>query len=253
VQGYASIMQDVSDLENALLNLEQTNKELVKINTELDRFVYSTSHDLRAPLTSVMSLIDLAEDLQPTGDMAEYLDLMKSSINRTDQVIRNILIYSRNSRMEVTHDTIDLRQQVSGYFDSIRHQPMIQGIRFELDIAPGTMIVSDRIRFESVYSNLLSNAFKYHRETGDDRFVRISFSQTSTHMVLNVVDNGSGILKEHKAKLFQMFTRFSEHSQGSGLGLYICSEIVHKLGGRIEVDSTHGKGSTFTVHLPKTA
>ncbi|MEN9839096.1 MAG: hypothetical protein RL177_575 [Bacteroidota bacterium] len=253
VQGYASIMQDVSDLENALLNLEQTNKELVKINTELDRFVYSTSHDLRAPLTSVMSLIDLAEDLQPTGDMAEYLDLMKSSINRTDQVIRNILIYSRNSRMEVTHDTIDLRQQVSGYFDSIRHQPMIQGIRFELDIAPGTMIMSDRIRFESVYSNLLSNAFKYHRETGDDRFVRISFSQTETENLITVTDNGTGILNEHKAKLFHMFTRFSEHSQGSGLGLYICSEIVTKLGGRIDMDSTHGKGSTFTVHLPKTA
>lgn len=253
IQGYASIMQDVSELEDALSNLEETNQELIKINTELDRFVYSTSHDLRAPLTSVMSLIDLAEDLQPTGDMAEYLELMKSSINRTDQVIRNILIYSRNSRMEVTRDTIDLRQQVSGYFDSIRHQPMIEGIRFELDIEPGTMIVSDRIRLESVYSNLLSNAFKYHREVGDDRFVRISFSQSESELILKVSDNGTGILDEHKAKLFQMFTRFSEHSQGSGLGLYICSEIMHKLGGRIDVDSTHGKGSTFTVLLPKTA
>jgi PAS domain S-box-containing protein len=246
VLGYASIMQDVSDLE-------ATNNELVKINAELDRFVYSTSHDLRAPLTSVMSLIDLAEDLQPTGDMAEYLELMKSSINRTDQVIRNILIYSRNSRMEVTHDTIDLYQQVSSYFDSIRHQPMIEGIRFEIDIAPKTIIVSDRIRLESIYSNLISNAFKYHRDSGDDRFVRISFWQTDTDMVLTVADNGTGILNEHKTKLFQMFTRFSEHSQGSGLGLYICSEIVTKLGGRIDMDSTHGKGSTFTVHLPKTA
>jgi len=251
VQGYASIMQDVSDLENALSDLEATNTELVKINSELDRFVYSTSHDLRAPLTSVMSLIDLAEELQPTADMAEYLDLMKSSINRTDQVIRNILIYSRNARMDVKQEPIDLHQQVAGYFDSIRHQPMIQGIRFELDIAPGTTLISDRIRFESVYSNLLSNAFKYHRRTGDDRFVRISFSQTETENLITVTDNGTGILNEHKAKLFHMFTRFSEHSQGSGLGLYICSEIVHKLGGRIEVDSTHGKGSTFTVRLPQ--
>jgi signal transduction histidine kinase len=83
--------------------------------------------------------------------------------------------------------------------------------------------------------------------------VRISFAQTDSEMILTVSDNGTGLLEEHKAKLFHMFTRFSEHSQGSGLGLYICSEIVHKLGGRIDVDSTHGKGSTFTVHLPKTA
>ena len=251
VQGYASIMQDVSDLENALSDLEQTNNELLKINTELDRFVYSTSHDLRAPLTSVMSLIDLAEDLKPEGELAEYLDLMKSSINRTDQVIRNILIYSRNSRMEVLHQPIDVRLQVESYFESIRHQPMIEGIRFELDIAPGTMLVSDRIRFESVYSNLLQNAFKYHRKNGDDRFVRISLRQEDQEAVITVRDNGSGILEEHKAKLFHMFTRFSEHSQGSGLGLYICSEIVHKLGGRVEVDSTFGKGSTFTVRLPQ--
>lgn len=251
VQGYASIMQDVSDLENALSDLEQTNNELVKINTELDRFVYSTSHDLRAPLTSVMSLIDLAEDLQPTGDMAEYLDLMKSSINRTDQVIRNILIYSRNSRMQVTREPLHVRDQVAGYFDSIRHQPMIQGIRFDLDIAPDLVFQSDRIRFESVYSNLLQNAFKYHRESGDDRVVNISAWLEGSEAVLRVSDNGTGILNEHQAKLFHMFTRFSEHSQGSGLGLYICSEIVTKLGGRIELDSTFGKGSTFTVRLPQ--
>lgn len=251
VNGYASIMQDVSDLENALSNLEMTNSELVKINAELDRFVYSTSHDLRAPLTSVMSLIDLAEDLNPEGDMAEYLDLMKSSINRTDQVIRNILIYSRNSRMEVTRDRIDLHQQISSYFDSIRHQPMLQGIRFELDIAPGTVVTCDRIRLESIYSNLLSNAFKYHRQDGDDRFVRISYRDEGAEFMLCVTDNGSGILDEHKAKIFDMFSRFSEHSQGSGLGLYICSEIARKLGGSIDVESTYGRGSRFTIRLPK--
>lgn len=225
--------------------------ELVKINAELDRFVYSTSHDLRAPLTSVMSLIDLAEDLNPEGDMAEYLDLMKSSINRTDQVIRNILIYSRNSRMEVTRDRIDLHQQISSYFDSIRHQPMLQGIRFELDIAPGTVVTCDRIRLESIYSNLLSNAFKYHRTDGDDRYVKISFRDEGRELMLCVTDNGSGILDEHKAKIFDMFSRFSEHSQGSGLGLYICSEIARKLGGSIDVESTYGRGSRFTIRLPK--
>jgi signal transduction histidine kinase len=97
----------------------------------------------------------------------------------------------------------------------------------------------------------LQNAFKYHRKNGDDRFVRISLRQEDQEAVITVRDNGSGILEEHKAKLFHMFTRFSEHSQGSGLGLYICSEIVHKLGGRVEVDSTFGKGSTFTVRLPQ--
>ncbi len=253
VNGFASIMQDVSELENALTDLEQTNNELLKINAELDRFVYSTSHDLRAPLTSVMSLIDLAEDLQPQGELAEYLELMKSSINRTDQVIRNILIYSRNSRMEVSHDRINLHQQISSYFESIRHQPMIQGIRFELDIAPGTELVSDRIRLESIYSNLLGNAFKYHRPDGDDRYVRISFREEGDHVMLCVTDNGTGILEEHKAKIFDMFSRFSEHSQGSGLGLYICSEIVRKLGGSIEVESTLGQGSRFTVRMPKKA
>jgi signal transduction histidine kinase len=183
--------------------------------------------------------------------MAEYLELMKSSINRTDQVIRNILIYSRNSRMEVTMQPMDMHQQVGSYFDSIRHQPMIQGIRFELDIEPGTQFISDRIRLESIYSNLIQNAFKYHRDSGDDRFVKISTRFESSEAVITVSDNGTGILNEHKAKLFHMFTRFSEHSQGSGLGLYICSEIVTKLGGRIDMDSTFGKGSTFTVRLPQ--
>ncbi len=109
---------------------------------------------------------------------------------------------------------------------------------------------SDKSRVNTVINNLISNAYKYVREDEVNPYVKFSFLSDANEGIIRVEDNGEGIAEEYKEQIFEMFFRASERYEGSGLGLYICREIVTRLQGSIEVHSTPLKGSTFVVKIP---
>jgi signal transduction histidine kinase len=235
--------------ENSL-KLIENNKLLSKTNAELDRFVYSTSHDLRAPLTSVMGLINITERCQSQEEIFKYLGMMKDRIHSLDRFIKDITDYSRNNRLEVTREKINLASLANEVWDNLRFSPEAENITFNIDIPDDLPIHSDKNRLQVVMGNLLSNAVRYHDPRKKEQYIRLHYEVKGNVLSIKVEDNGQGIAKEYHSKIFDMFYRANELSKGSGLGLYIVKEALAKLTGSIHFDSAPGIGTVVTVKLP---
>jgi signal transduction histidine kinase len=226
------------------------NELLGKTNKELDRFVYSASHDLRAPLRSLLGLIEISQKTDNPDDVKHCLELMKQRVDNMDYFIHEIIDFSRNARQEVRNEKVVLMPIVKEVIEDLKFGAGMDRIYVSIDIDPTFALVTDLARFKVVMHNLIGNAFKYHDPDKENSEVSIKASSENSFIRIDVKDNGVGIAEEHKSKIFEMFYRASERSQGSGLGLYIVQETLAKLNGSIQVKSEPGLGSIFSVHLP---
>jgi signal transduction histidine kinase len=232
------------------LQLMANNKMLSKTNAELDRFVYSTSHDLRAPLASVLGLIDITKRSTDRQEVNRYLEMMTGRIHALDKFVRDITDYSQNNRLAVKRDRIALRELAEDVWESLRFAPEAININFFVDVPDETEIVSDRKRLSIVLNNLISNAIRYHDARKGDKFIRLQYHANGKGFFIEVKDNGIGIPAEYHNKIFEMFFRANERSPGSGLGLYIVRETLAKLSANIQLESAPGKGSSFILKFP---
>ncbi|MFV8342636.1 PAS domain S-box protein [Flavobacterium sp. XS2P39] len=245
------LSNDITDRQKIELNLEQQNKKLVKINAELDRFAYSVSHDLRSPLTSVLGLLSFIEEESQEADTLEHAEMIRTSINRLDEFIKNILNYARNNRIRLEVKKIPIQQTAIAIVDSLRSMKEAKGIIFEIDIKEKKSFYSDSLRVNTIMENLISNAIKYHKKSGSGRFIKITGQSDHEKLQLSIADNGTGIAAVYHTKIFDMFFRLSGKTNGSGIGLYIVKETVEKLKGSIQVESEVGTGTTFIITLKR--
>jgi PAS domain S-box-containing protein len=252
VQGVLFVARDVTELKKKEKILEAKNEELQKINTELDKFVYSVSHDLRAPLTSVLGIVEIAEEDKPDDIMLEYLNIIKENIKKLDHFILDILDYSRNSRMNLKIEEINFEELLN---DTIFNLKFANGnlskpaISFIIN-RNAEVFKSDKRRLSVVLSNLISNAIRYSNPNSENPYTHIQVNIHEHTAEITVEDNGIGIDPDLHEKIFEMFFRAAENSKGSGIGLYIVKEAVQKLNGKIHVKSEPGKGTTFKLSIP---
>jgi PAS domain S-box-containing protein len=242
-----------NELKKSNSKLEKTVSErtssLEKTNQELDRFVYSVSHDIKAPLASVKGLINLIR--LSTEDELEYnLQLMDRSINKLNGFVEDILMHSRNSRVALKQDLINFDKEIELAAEDLRHMDKASDVKLITSIEIKAAAVTDQYRLQSVLKNLISNSVKYHNPDAKKSWVKVFVKSTTAEIQIKVSDNGIGINQLHVDKIFDMFYRASEHSFGSGLGLYIVKETVEKLGGTIKVTSKENVGSTFELSIP---
>ncbi len=230
--------------------LVNSNRMLKKLNEELDRFVYSTSHDLRAPLSSVAGLINLAKDNENPQEVKRYLGMMENRVNTLNKFIKDITDYSRNNRLEITRERIRVHELANEIWEALKYTPEAQMITFKNEIPEDLIIQSDTRRIHVILSNLISNAIRYHDLRKEDPYIRLQHYAVNTSHSFSVEDNGQGISPEIQKRVFDMFYRGNESSQGSGLGLYIVKETISKLAGSIHLNSHPRKGSTFTFTVP---
>lgn len=230
--------------------LKLQNAELKKINKELDSFVYSVSHNLRAPLMSVLGLLDLAKQQNESSTLEEYFQMMESSIHKLDETVREILDYSRNARQDLTIERIDLEEMIREHFEKMRFMPGSTLIHQDISVTAHTAFFSDRYRLSLIFNNLISNAIKYADGMKEKQVIRITAEIGNDDVLLEMSDNGIGIEDRHLMKIFDMFFRGTETNKGAGLGLYIVREAIDKLGGTIDVNSVRGEGTTFRLRLP---
>ncbi|UPZ14852.1 PAS domain-containing sensor histidine kinase [Flavobacterium humidisoli] len=242
------LSNDISDRKKAEANLEKRNRELIKTNSELDRFVYSVSHDLRSPLTSILGLISFIETESREIDTLKHAELIRISINRLDEFIKNILSYSRNNRTGILPEQISLNEMMLDTVDSLQRMKEAKGIRFEIEIKEQKPFYTDKLRFTTIIKNLISNAIKYHKKDEADRFVKIFGYSDHENLHFSIEDNGIGIDPAYHKKIFEMFFRLSG-KDGSGIGLYIVKDAVEILQGSIEVQSEKEIGTKFNITL----
>lgn len=240
---------DISQRKLAEEKLVHKNKELEKINFELDRFVYSVSHDLRSPLSAILGLLSFIEDESHEPDTLAHAKMIRTRIFRLDEFIKNILNYSRNNRIEADITYIDVESILNETIEALCNAKDADTIKFELQVAGKEHFYSDKQSFITIVENLISNAIKFHDKEKEHQQISIQASINATELALTISDNGVGIAKEHHDRIFDMFFRLSGKVSGSGIGLYIVKEIIGKLMGSIKVDSQIGEGTVFTITL----
>ena len=233
------------------VQLTKKNDELMKANHELDRFVYSASHDLQAPLSSMLGLIEITQQAKDPKELELCLSMMKVRVNDLDQFVKEVIDYSRNSRQEISTENFNLLKLVTEIVEGLRFTQGFEGIRIQYEIGDHLYMISDRARIKIILSNLIGNAMKYQDNAKAEKKVVISALLKSADWYITIQDNGIGISSVHRDKIFNMFFRASEKSSGSGLGLYIVQETAIKLSGSVHVESEQGKGSLFTVTIPE--
>ncbi len=244
--------QLVIDKKKADEMLANQYQELERTNKELDRFVYSASHDLSAPLKSILGLVNVIRIETDNNGVLYYLDLMEKSINKLDQFINEIINFSRNSRIELQYEVIHLSGLVKEILENLKFSDRFDEINFNLDINEDIEISADKLRLKMVLNNLISNAIKFQRFDREEQpFVSIVAKDEKDSFIIEVEDNGQGIMEKYADKIFDMFFRATNTSKGSGLGLYIAKEAVNKMGGNITVQSKPNQGSLFRIELSK--
>ncbi len=235
-------------VQERTIELENVNASLASRNEELDRFVYSTSHDLSAPLKSILGLINVFR-LEPTrAERFKLIDMMEKSIFRLESFIHEIVDYSRNSRNKVKYKEIALEPFIHDILENHTFHPNYDKIDIRLSLDMET-VITDQVRLKIIFNNLISNAIKFidHKKKS---FLHIKIIHSNGNTVYTFEDNGIGIPDEYSERIFEMFFRANDKADGSGLGLYITNECVKKLNGRIHLNSERGKGTTFTLEIP---
>lgn len=232
--------------------LRRQNEELVKINKELDSFVYSVSHNLRAPLMSVLGLINLVQIENKKNDpgMNGYFVMMQQSIHKLDDTLKEILDYSRNARSELNTEELDFQRMVEDSFERMKFMEGSENIAKSISVEHSAPLYSDPYRLSVIISNLVSNAIKYRDVNKIQSTISIKASVSESKLSIVFNDNGIGISADYIHKIFHMFFRATDKSEGAGLGLYIVKETVEKLHGEIQVESIFGQETIFKISIP---
>jgi len=233
--------------------LRQQNEELIKINRELDHFVYSTSHNLRAPLMSVLGLLNIAQRDLSDNDTRHFLDyfrMMNESIGKLDETLKEIIDYSKNARIEILNEKINIRKLLTECFEKLNYLEGAEAMEIHINEQNSELIYSDAYRLTVIFTNILSNAIKYRDFDKPKSKVEIDVSVEPAKITISVKDNGLGIHEQYLPHVFEMFYRANEKSNGAGLGLYIAKETIGNLGGAIAVESTLHVGTTIKVEMP---
>ena len=249
---WVGTITDIHDQKIAQENLQEANSELKKINEDLDRFVYTASHDLKLPIINMGSLfeeiINSCEFQDP--DHEKLVQLFYKSLDQINTTITDLSeIVKVQKNIHAEKEKISLAELTEEVCLSIQDQIQSSAARITTDFATVPHLEFSKANLRSILYNLISNAIKYRSaERLPDVLVKTSF--TPEHVVLTVQDNGLGInLDVHKEKLFQMFKRFHNHVPGTGLGLYMINRIMQNNNGYVDVDSTPDKGSTFRIYF----
>jgi PAS domain S-box-containing protein len=237
-------------------NLLRDNfEELTRVNIDLDNFIYTASHDLRAPITNIEGLVqalvsELPAEAAPQSQVALILRLMQDSVERFQRTIDQLTDVSKLQR---EHGAAAERVPLAQVVEDVRLdlEPLIQAlgaeVQVELTDCPPFPLSEKNLR--SVVYNLLSNALKYHAPERRPQVCLRAWCEDQ-HLLLTVQDNGLGLDRAGQQKLFGMFQRLHDHVEGSGIGLYMVKRMVENAGGHVEVKSALGVGSTFLVYLP---
>ncbi|CAN5472335.1 hypothetical protein BH23BAC1_BH23BAC1_20640 [soil metagenome] len=229
----------------------EKNNELLKINIDLDNFVYTASHDLKAPITNLEGLMNLLKqqfEYKLEVDDREILDMMATSIHKFKKTILDLT--------EITK----VQKGLDDKTEPLSFKEVLEEVKTDLNpiIKESGAFINENLKIQqvsfspnnlrSIFYNLISNAIKY-RSLHKPLEISINTYQENNFIVLSVSDNGLGISETNKPKLFSMFKRFHSHVEGTGIGLYVIKRILENNRGKIEFESKEGEGTIFKVYF----
>jgi signal transduction histidine kinase len=242
--------RDITRQKKAESKLITQSKELKKISAELDRFVYSASHDLRSPLMSIKGIVNILKtEVYNKESFDSYVVYIEKSIDKLENFISEIIDYSKNSRLEVKLQPIDFNELIDSALCKVQDVKGFRQVKVKIDVNAAQPFLSDYERLMVLFVNIITNSLLF-RDPFKESFLKISVFAEQERVLIKFEDNGVGIADKYLDKVFQMFFRGNTESKGSGLGLYIVKEIVGKLKGTVSLESKLGIGTVLFIELP---
>ncbi|WP_251047134.1 ATP-binding protein [Hymenobacter sp. ISL-91] len=238
--------------------LNGSNQQLVRTNVDLDNFIYTASHDLKAPISNIEGLLYLLQEELPAAvaqhpDVSPILTRMLDAVERFQRTIEHLTDVSKLQKENTPATTlVNLAAVVEDVRQDLQPQLQAVGAKLFTDVSALPPVQFTEKNLRSIVYNLLSNAVKY-RHPARTPHIDVRAHVRPGHTVLEVHDNGLGLDEAHLPRLFTMFQRFHSHVEGTGIGLYMVKRMVENAGGRMEVHSQLGAGTTFFVFLPHSA
>lgn len=263
LENLASIVMDEIELrissikavraKQELLDLSvQKNQELLKKNNDLDNFIYTASHDLKAPVSNIEGLIhSLNDTLNAEGkneEVTTVIDHIENSISIFKNTIKDLTEISKQKNREENLSNVSIPEVVDDIKTLIDDLIKDSNAVIETDFSGSQMVEFSKANFQSILYNLVNNAIKYRSPERSPK-IEIRTEKTKEYVILYVKDNGLGISQDNLEKVFEMFQRIHDHVEGSGVGLSLIKRIIENSGGKIELESEVGKGSVFKVYF----
>lgn len=255
IQGVSVQAQDITDLQRFQEALKAQNQELRQANTELDRFAYQVSHDLRSPLRSSFGILGLLEREDDPKEQKNYLAILHKALSKMDNFIQDMLDLSKSRRGQPTIERVNWQQLIEEVWEFQEIDPSTDKFHKTLQVEQSHAFHSDSKRLKVIINNLLSNAIRYGKpsEANIPQKIGITVHTKPQFSEIWISDNGSGIPEEHQGNIFKQFYRASNHYQGTGLGLYIVQELSHLLQGEVQIDYSNDTGTCFYLRFPDLA
>jgi len=240
------------ELTSAVEALDISNKELISLNTGLESFSATVSHDLRSPANQQSVLVELflLKDGNSISDEGKfYLEKIKTSANKMKLLISDLLNFSRLGKAELVKSEIDFNEMVKEII--LRHQVLYE-IIYKINVTTLPIVRGDKGLLMQAWENLISNAFKYSSKVTAPE-ITINYESIKNEFIFGIKDNGVGFDMAHAQQMFKAFERMhrSEEFEGTGVGLSIVQKIIAKHGGKIWAIAEPKKGAMFNFTLPK--
>lgn len=253
------VVQDITEKKLTEIALRKAKEEAESANKAKSLFLANMSHEIRTPLNSVVGFAELLKFTPLSKLQEEYVENINISAKSLLSLVNNILDFSKiaANKVELEYVRVDFLALVEQVIDIIKGQALQKNLEllYNLDSIVPRYVFIDPVRFRQVLINLLSNALKFTDRGEVELKLRFeSMSESKGILSIFVRDTGIGISEEERFKLFQAFSQvdpsITRKYGGSGLGLAISSRLVEQMGGKIEIESTKGKGSTFYFSIP---
>jgi signal transduction histidine kinase len=249
---YDEVIVDISDKVINEHKLCEKTHLLEKVANELDRFIYSASHDLRAPISSMQGLITVFKSSAQVFPPDQFLSMMQESLTKLETFVNRLVEFSKNSNEPVSIETVDIGKMIHRILDELKGHPNKDKIHVDC-LLDGTCIYSDFNKLHTLLFQIIKNSFDYLDPSKPRAILSIRAELLKDQVTIEIMDNGIGIDKRYLPVVFQMFYRGTHLSKGSGLGLFLAREAITRLGGTIEIKSELHRGTFVTLHIPADA
>lgn len=247
---FTVLVRDVTKRQKIETELHSKNEQINKLTAQMEKFLYSTSHDLRSPLTSILGLVNLMRMESLDDSFEEYTTKIEVSAMKLDGIIKNIMSFSKATYQRRKSQKIDLELLTHRVLNAHHSDANYKKIFFEVVASNQFPFYSDPERMEIILNNIISNAIHFFDANKVRSFVRVNITVSAVDVLIEIIDNGMGIGHQHHEQIFSMFYKATLNSSGAGLGLYVVKESLEQLKGAITMESELGFGSVFRVRVP---
>jgi len=243
---------DDTDRQRTIREIQEQSEALARSNSELERFAYITSHDLRAPVVNILELVALLDSQKPDPDLERQLiEKLRKSTQQLDSTLNTLIeVVALKNQTATDKQWIMWREVFDDVLLSINQQVQKSNTQLTVDFSRAPKVLANRDYLQSIILNLLTNAIRY-KKPNHPPVIQITTYWEDDNTVLSILDEGIGIdLNRHRNKLFGLYQQFSSGKQGKGLGLYLVKNQLKRMDGHVTVNSRLGEYTEFKCFLP---